>query len=59
VQELKSRGGGTVQAMNNATSASAAAEIWRRQYEVASGGIAERQQFAEQIVKQIKCDKPS
>jgi hypothetical protein len=59
VQEIKQRGGGTVQAMNSATSASAAAEIWRRQYEVASGGIAKRQQFAEQIVKQIKCDKPS
>lgn len=59
VQDIKQRGGGTVQAMNSATSASAAAEIWRRQYEVASGGIAKRQQFAEQIVKQIKCDKPS
>ncbi len=59
VQEIKQRGGGMVQSMNRAASASAAAETWRRQYEVASGGIAKRQQFAEQIVKQIKCAKPS
>jgi hypothetical protein len=57
-QEIKTRGGGMVQAMNSAPSASAAAEIWRNKYEVASGGIAKRQQFAEGIVKQIKCDKP-
>lgn len=55
VQEIKQRGGGLVEGMNLAGSASAAAEIWRRKYEVASGGIAKRQQFAEQIVKQIKC----
>lgn len=59
VQEIKQRGGGLVEGMNSARSASAAAEIWRRKYEVASGGIAKRQQFAEQIVKQIKCAKPS
>lgn len=59
VQEIKQRGGGLVEGMNAAGSASAAAEIWRRKYEVASGGIAKRQQFAEQIVKQIKCAKPS
>jgi len=58
VQEIKQRGGGLVEEMNAASSASAAAEIWRRKYEVASGGIAKRQQFAEQIVKQIKCSKP-
>lgn len=55
VQEIKSRGGGLVEGMNSAKSASAAAEIWRRKYEVARGGIAKRQQFAEQIVKQITC----
>lgn len=54
VQEIKQRGGGLVEGMNSAKSASAAAEIWRNKYEVASGGIAKRQQFAEQIVKQIK-----
>jgi len=58
VQEIKQRGGGLVEGMNSAKSASAAAEIWRNKYEVASGGIAKRQQFAEQIVKQIKCAKP-
>lgn len=58
VQEIKQRGGGLVEGMNSAGSASAAAEIWRRKYEVASGGLARRQQFAEQIVKQIKCAKP-
>lgn len=57
VQEIKSRGGGLVESMNAASTPSVAAEIWRRKYEVASGGIAKRQQFAEQIVKTIKCDK--
>lgn len=55
VQEIKQRGGGLVEGMNSARTASAAAEVWRRKYEVASGGIAKRQQFAEQIVKQITC----
>ena len=55
VQEIKQRGGGLVEGMNSSRTASAAAEIWRRKYEVASGGIAKRQQFAEQIVKQITC----
>lgn len=55
VQEIKQRGGGLVEGMNSAKSASTAAEVWRNKYEVASGGIAKRQQFAEQIVKQIKC----
>lgn len=55
VQEIKQRGGGLVEGMNSARTASAAAEIWRRKYEVASGGIVKRQQFAEQIVKQITC----
>jgi hypothetical protein len=55
VQEIKRRGGGLVEGMNSARTASAAAEVWRRKYEVASGGIAKRQQFAEQIVKQITC----
>lgn len=59
VQEINQRGGGLVEEMNAATSASAAAETWRTDYEVARGGIPERQQFAEQIVKQIKCSKPS
>jgi hypothetical protein len=59
VQEIRQRGGGLVEGMNAARSASAAAEIWRRQYEVASGGIAKRQQFAEQIARQIKCDRPA
>jgi len=55
VQEVKKRGGGVVEGMNSASSASAAAEIWRTKYEVGSGGIAERQQYAEQIVKTITC----
>lgn len=55
VQEIKQRGGGLVEGMNSSRTASAAAEIWRRKYEVASGKIAKRQQFAEQIVKQITC----
>lgn len=59
VQEIRQRGGGLVEDMNNARSASTAAEVWRRKYEVASGGIQKRQQFAQQIVKQIKCDRPS
>lgn len=57
VQEIKTRGGGLVESMNSSGSASAAADLWMSKYEVASGGGRRRQQYAEQIVKTMKCDR--
>ena len=58
VQEIKQRGGGLVEKMNSAKSPSAAAEVWRTDYEVGTGGVPERQKEAESISKSIKCTKP-
>ncbi len=62
IQEIK--GGrdvkpGLVQALNSASSPSAAADIWNEYFERGPGGIQKRRDEAERIFKSIKCTRPS
>jgi hypothetical protein len=58
IREGKDVDPNVVNALNSASSPSAAADVWNQFYERGPGGIQKRRDEAERIVNQIKCDKP-